>query len=81
MEYLLIAVIIILLLFIFRRKPANPSVNITVAKAKEHPRFREIEELLEQDKDVHAIKRARELYGLSLVDGKKLVDELKQEKG
>ncbi len=46
---------------------------------QKHPATDEIKALIVSGKDVKAVKKARELYGFSLVEGKEYIDALKSE--
>ncbi|RKL67223.1 hypothetical protein CR203_11990 [Salipaludibacillus neizhouensis] len=43
----------------------------------ENPVDEELRELIEEGKDVKAVKKARETLGLSLLEGKRYIDKLK----
>lgn len=45
----------------------------------ENPINNELRQLLKEGFDVKAVKRARELFGLSLVEAKQYIDKLKNE--
>lgn len=45
----------------------------------ENPINNELRQLLKEDKDVLAIKKARETFGLSLVEAKQYIDAIKLE--
>lgn len=62
------------------RKPNQSEQNITIEEAKKHPGFVEILEALDQNEDVRAVKIAREQFGLSLLAGKRFVDEVKSQR-
>ena len=45
----------------------------------EHPVYQELRENIRMGKEVQAVKLARQTFGLSLIEGKQLVDELRSE--
>ncbi|MGN7478250.1 hypothetical protein ACTHOQ_10355 [Solibacillus silvestris] len=45
----------------------------------DNPINNELKQLLKEGSDVKAVKRARELFGLSLVEAKQYIDKLKSE--
>ncbi|WP_339171594.1 hypothetical protein MKY51_10055 [Solibacillus sp. FSL R5-0691] len=45
----------------------------------DHPINNELKQLLKEGADVKAVKRARELLGLSLLEAKQYIDKLKSE--
>ncbi|MGD7053773.1 hypothetical protein [Sutcliffiella horikoshii] len=46
----------------------------------ENPLIEELRKLIEEGQDVKAIKKVREEWGLSLIEGKGYIDKLKSEK-
>lgn len=44
-----------------------------------HPVNDELRMLIKEEKDIKAVKRAREVFGFSLLEGKEYVDELKKD--
>ncbi|WP_245732851.1 hypothetical protein [Salinibacillus kushneri] len=46
----------------------------------ENPIDEELRELIKEGKEVKAVKKARETLGLSLIEGKEYIDQLKEAK-
>lgn len=55
---------------------AEISKHVGIKEEAVHP---EIKSLVEHDEEIKAVKRARELYGLSLVEAKEYVDKIKND--
>lgn len=87
--YIGIIVLVVVYLFIVVNK-----LNILKARVKsmeitlnqvanhvdmpEHPVNEELRQLVKEGKEVKAVKKAREVFGFSLIEGKKYVDSLDQ---
>jgi len=82
-EWFMLAAVIVLLFRVIKLESMLIGMKYTIDQiAKkvdipEHPIDDELRELIEDDRDIEAVKLARETLGLSLVEGKQYIDELK----
>jgi len=82
-DLLLLVLIIYLLTKIskmeHRIKAMSETINRLTDKVKlpEPPVNKELRQLIKEGKEIEAIRRARQEFGLSLVEGKQYIDQLK----
>lgn len=88
MEYILIGILLVVIFIIIVNKLDALEKRINsiafnldrVANqvgVTEHPVNEELRKLLKEGKDVEAVKKVRQVLGLSLLEGKKYIDNLK----
>lgn len=91
MEITYIGIIVLLVVYLFIvvnklniLKARVKSMEITLNQVAnhvdmpEHPVNEELRLLVKEGKEVKAVKKAREVFGFSLIEGKKYVDSLDQ---
>lgn len=91
MEITYIGIIVLLVVYLFIvvnklniLKARVKSMEITLNQVAnhvdmpEHPVNEELRQLVKEGKEVKAVKKAREVFGFSLIEGKKYVDSLDQ---
>jgi ribosomal protein L7/L12 len=91
MEYIFGALALLIIVYLFSKiihlENRMKNMQYTLyqltqqAGIEEFPINNELRDLIEEGKEVQAVKRARETLGLSLIEGKRYVDALKAEKG
>ncbi|MEK3797052.1 hypothetical protein MHI18_02165 [Peribacillus sp. FSL H8-0477] len=86
MEYLILGILFVIIFMLYdkltklemrfkRMKAALDQIALQV-EVPEHPINDELRILLKEGKDVQAVKKAREVLGLSLLEAKQYVDAL-----
>lgn len=86
MEYLILGILFVIIFMLydkltklemrFKRMKATLDQIALQVEVPEHPINDELRILLKEGKDVQAVKKAREVLGLSLLEAKQYVDAL-----
>lgn len=86
MEYIILGVLFVIIFMLydkltklemrFNRMKATLDQIANQVEVSEHPINDELRKLLKEGKDVQAVKKAREVLGLSLLEAKQYVDAL-----
>ena len=86
MEYIILGVLLVIIFMLydkltklemrFNRMKATLDQIANQVEVSEHPINDELRKLLKEGKDVQAVKKAREVLGLSLLEAKLYVDAL-----
>lgn len=89
MEYVFIALVFLVILTVkmqvnqlesrIKRMQASLDQIIEQSGLPEHPVNDELRQLIREGADIKAIKKAREALGLSLIEGKEYIEQLKSE--
>ncbi|GAA0493648.1 hypothetical protein GCM10008986_20150 [Salinibacillus aidingensis] len=90
MEYAIITLLTLIILFLLikvsrlerRLKGLQDTLRQQTHQGKfdENPVEEELYRLIREGKDVKAVKKAREAFGFSLIEGKRYIDQLKADR-